>query len=370
MNVMRRWRFLLLVPVVAAAASTPVQGATAVAGTSTKSGAVDGSSGIGDPYDPRLGNGGYDATRYDIDADWDATTLAATARIDAVVGPRALRRFQLDFGPRRGEEGDPARQLVVSNVTVDGRRAASSTVDGELIVTPSVTLRAGREFTVVVTYRGRPERFPTRLEGGWRDLSDGTVVVFGEPRGASSWYPVNDHPSDKAEHVLTIRVPTGVEVAANGTGTPRVLADGRVEWTVAGGGLRSSYAGLLIIGQLEVAAEGRSASGIPVRNVFPSGTAPRFRPVFARQGEMIDLFESWFGPYPFDVYGAAVVFDDELPARNADAVAVLGAHPQSRRRSGVTRTRAPVVRQLGESSALARHLAERGIRYVRIAALV
>ena len=166
MNVMRRWRFLVLVPLLAAVASTPVQVATAAASRSSTASVADGSSGIGDPYDPRLGNGGYDVTRYDIDADWDATTLAATVRIEAVVGPRGLRRFHLDFGPRRGEEGDPARQLVVSKVTVDGRRATSSTVDGELIVTPNAALRAGKAFTVVVTYRGRPSGSPPAWKEG------------------------------------------------------------------------------------------------------------------------------------------------------------------------------------------------------------
>ncbi len=273
-----------------------------------------GAAGVGDPYDDRLGNGGYDVKRYDIDADWDGSTLKATVRIDASVLSSSLSQFNLDFGPRTTDGSVGHNPLVTSKVTVDGRPARFVNVDGELVVVPSTVLRAKQKFTVVVTYSGRPETFATKLEGGWYQLADKTVVVFGEPRGASSWYPVNDHPTDKADYRVRIRVPAGREVVANGTGTSRSLPDGRVEWEFTDGGPRSSYLGLLLIGDFEFADGGRSARGLPIRNVFPKGTTAKYKPVFAGQPEMIDFFETWFGDYPFSSYGAAVVDHRELPA--------------------------------------------------------
>jgi aminopeptidase N len=49
-----------------------------------------------------------------------------------------------------------------------------------------------------------------------------------------------------------------------------------------------------------------TASGIPVRNYFAEGLDSRVTDPFENQPEMIDYFESVFGPYPFDVYGAVV----------------------------------------------------------------
>jgi aminopeptidase N len=50
-----------------------------------------------------------------------------------------------------------------------------------------------------------------------------------------------------------------------------------------------------------------AASGVPLRNAYPEGSADRYRTAFARTGDMVDLFTRLFGPYPFEVYGVIVV---------------------------------------------------------------
>jgi aminopeptidase N len=37
----------------------------------------------------------------------------------------------------------------------------------------------------------------------------------GEPDGSMTWYPVNDHPTDKATYSVEITVPEGKVAAAN-----------------------------------------------------------------------------------------------------------------------------------------------------------
>jgi hypothetical protein len=71
-----------------------------------------GAPGIGDPYCPTYGNGGYDVSHYDLDLDYQPATdtLTGTTTVTAST-TRALSRFDLDFA------------LSVSKVVVNGRPA-------------------------------------------------------------------------------------------------------------------------------------------------------------------------------------------------------------------------------------------------------
>jgi hypothetical protein len=109
--------------------STPTVAATPIPGVPTA-----GAAGIGDPYYPLLGNGGYDATHYTIDLDLDVEAgaiLDATTTIDAVAR-QDLSAFNLDF---RGPQIDA--------VTVDGVPADWVRDGGELTITPVRPLPAG-----------------------------------------------------------------------------------------------------------------------------------------------------------------------------------------------------------------------------------
>jgi len=77
---------------------------------------------------------------------------------------------------------------------------------------------AEEEFTVTVSYHGKPSGVNlTNLPNlaGWANYGDG-IFVASEPAGAAGWYPVNDHPLDKATYSLDITVPEPFVVAANG----------------------------------------------------------------------------------------------------------------------------------------------------------
>lgn len=71
-----------------------------------------GAPGIGDPYYPASGNGGYDVSHYDLRLKYQPSTdlLEGTATILATT-TQELSRFNLDFG------------LEVSEVRVDGKKA-------------------------------------------------------------------------------------------------------------------------------------------------------------------------------------------------------------------------------------------------------
>ncbi len=166
-----------------------------------------GAPGIGDPYFPLAGNGGYDVRHYGLNIRYTPATdvLAGTATITARA-TQHLSAFNLDF------DG-----LTLRSLTVDGHAAAWRRADGELTVTPHRGLRKGRTFTVVARYDGVPELIsdPNLGSSGVFPTDDGMIIV-GQPEVASTWFPVNDHPLDKASFTVAITAPQGLESLSNG----------------------------------------------------------------------------------------------------------------------------------------------------------
>ena len=105
---------------------------SAVSTPSTVDGAV-GDPGIGDPYYPDAGNGGYNVTGYNVTMTYTPETnqLQATTVIAAkVTEPGKLGRFNFDL----------QKAMKVSAVTVNGQPATFSQQDAELVITPPCRL--------------------------------------------------------------------------------------------------------------------------------------------------------------------------------------------------------------------------------------
>ena len=162
-----------------------------------------GSAGVGDDYFPLLGNGGYDVRHYGLAIDYRPETdvLKGVATIQATA-TQALSSFNLDL------DG-----LTVRSVRVDGAAATWTRDDGELTVTPARPLDRHERFTTVVRYDGVPVQLP--YGPGVVPTDDGTLIL-GEPEGASTWFPANDHPVDKAPFTVAVTVPRGLEAIGNG----------------------------------------------------------------------------------------------------------------------------------------------------------
>ena len=105
-----------------------------------------GAPGIGDPYFPTDGNGGYDVAHYDLDLSYDPATdrLQGRATISARA-TQALSRFNLDLNG-----------LQVTDVRVDGRPARWRHVGDELTIVPQRAIAKRSHFRVVVRYGGVP----------------------------------------------------------------------------------------------------------------------------------------------------------------------------------------------------------------------
>jgi aminopeptidase N len=260
---------------------------------------VAGEPGVGDPYYPGLGNAGYDVRSYDLAIEWfpDTGSIDATARI--TLEPLAdLSAFNLDLAG-----------LEVTAVTVAGAPAEVSRADRELTVTPAAVLPRGDEVVAEIRYRGAPQ--PLRVgtdvfHVGWQ--TDGRdAFVVSEPAGAATWFPANDHPTDKALFRFAVTVPADLAVAANGVERAVEEApDGRRTWIYESKDLMATYLASVVIGDL-VFDRGVAPTGLPLRSAYPERLADAARTDFADVGRMVSVFEEWFGPYPFEVYGHVVV---------------------------------------------------------------
>ncbi len=202
-----------------------------------------GTPGVGDSYYPLDGNGGYDALHYGLDLRYTPKTdvLAGVATIRARA-KQNLSRFNLDL------DG-----LTVRSVTVNGKRAKWGRANGELTVVPSRGLRRGVGFSTVVTYDGVPIPPPDDPLGGsgWVATDDGALVA-GEPHGATTWFPANDHPTDKASFTFKVTVPQGTEAVANGALVGQRTRNGWTTWTWDARDPMAAYLATATIGQFDL----------------------------------------------------------------------------------------------------------------------
>lgn len=277
-----------------------------------------GASGVGDPYFPHLGNGGYDAQHYTLDLDLNiaTSTISGTVTMQAQT-TQDLSRFNLDFAG-----------FDITQITVDNRPARFERDNRELIITPASAIANNRDFTVAVTYSGVPGRgvdLSTRpYSGGWT-FYDGGVYVASEPDGASLWYPVNDHPSDKATYTIIMTVPDPYVVAANGILESTQPENNFTTYTWQTDDPTASY--LVTVNISDFArTDDTVINGVPIRNYFPVHAQEQGNEVFSGTGDMMAQFNEVFTPYPFDVYGA-VIADTPLPfALETQTLSLFGSN--------------------------------------------
>ncbi|MQY03942.1 M1 family metallopeptidase [Actinomadura macrotermitis] len=258
-----------------------------------------GASGLGDPYYPSAGNGGYDVSHYDIALTYRPRDhgLAATTRITATA-TQDLSAFDLDFAGNR-----------IGSVTVDGASAAYRRSGQELVVTPKKGLPKGAAFTVAVTYAGRPQtsKDPDLGRTGWIPTRDG-VATLSQPFGSATWFPLNDHPADKATFAYRITVPKGLAVVANGEpgGTERHGSATTFRWSsdrpMAG------YLAMIAIGRFAV-LDGHTPGGVRSVSAYDPAVPGDVKGLQRITGEVTDWARGLFGPYPFASTGGVV--DDE-----------------------------------------------------------
>ena len=270
-----------------------------------------------DEYLPKNGDPGYRVSRYELDLEYKVSInrLSGSATITAVTLSE-LQQFTLDLSPA----------LTVSKVSVNGKRAQQfSSRGGKLRIALASKLASGVELSIVVNYGGSPK--PLRSlwgDVGFEELTDG-VLVAGQPNGAASWFPCNDHPSAKASFHIRISTESRYRVIANGRLVSRRVRASQTVWTYEQTEPTSTYLVTLQIGVYEMARLARTP--IPIQAALPARLRSDFDHNFARQPAMMALFIELFGPYPLANGYTVVVTDDvlEIPLE-AQGISIFGAN--------------------------------------------
>lgn len=278
-----------------------------------------------DPYLPEAGNFGYRVSRYELELEYKVAInrLAGAAAITAVTLAE-LKTFTLDL----------SSALSVTKVTVDGKRPAQFRAShGKLHITLADRLPAGAAMTVAVRYGGTPR--PTRSRWGsvgFEELTEGALVA-GQPNGASSWFPCDDHPSAKASFRVQIATESSYFALANGKLLARRARAGMTTWVYEQAEPTSTYLMTLQIGVYD--RHRMAKNGVEIFAVLPDRLRERFDHDFGRQPEMMKLFTKRFGPYPLANGYTVVVTDDELEIPlEAQGISIFGAnHCDGRRGS-------------------------------------
>jgi aminopeptidase N len=255
-----------------------------------------GSDGLGDPFFPLAGNGGYDVKHYALDLDYEplpANVLDAEVTIVARA-TQDLSAFNLDL-----------RGYDITALTVDRRDAAFSRSGQELTVTPQRGLREGARFVVHVEYSGSPAPVidPDGSSEGFVPTADGAFVV-NEPQGSPGWYPANDNPQDKATYDFEITVPEGRTAIANGRLLWSRTRGGETTFRWTEDSPMAPYLATATNGVFELRTD--RWRGRPLYHAVDPTLDPAAFDVLALEPEVLDLFDELYGRYPFKSGGGVV----------------------------------------------------------------
>jgi aminopeptidase N len=259
---------------------------------------------VEDPYYPFNGEPYLDTLHYDLDLDWDPSTQILDG--EATITFRVTEErdtVRLDFG----------KPLEVTGATLDGKEVDTVEEREDLVVVaPDVQPDTYHELTL--TYEGSPQPVPAAgsrtdlLSVGWTTEPDGSVWTLQEPWGAYTWYPVNEHPSDKAFYDATITSTGGMIGIFNGQLQDRT-EDGdatTTSWHL--GSPAASYLTTIAIGNYtEHTDEG--PDDLPITYWIPEGNTDALG-WLEESPDMLEWLEETLGNYPFSQIGVVVVPSD------------------------------------------------------------
>jgi aminopeptidase N len=272
---------------------------------------------LADPYYPAVGVTSVDALHYGLDLRWDDAhrVLTGTARI-RFRATRDESTVRLDLG----------KPLAVSRVLLDGA-AVTAKHSGHVLTMATGPLRRGSRHTLLISYRGTPRsvRVPTDrpdlVRGGWATQRDGEAWSVQEPFGAFTWYPVNDHPSDKAFYDITLRTKKAWHGVTDGhLRSDRVVGDERVmRWHL--GSPAASYLVALDIGPYKQYRD-TGPHGLPLSYWVRPQNRNELKNL-RRTPAILKWLEAKLGRFPFRQVG--VVVSPTHTAEETETMVTMGA---------------------------------------------
>ena len=259
-----------------------------------------------DPFFPSFGNTGIDVQHYDLQiAIGDAPNVLTGRAVLSIKATAKLAEFTLDL-----------HHLDVSIVEVDGHPAAFEAVGDKLKITPRRIIPRNKEFQVMIAYAGQAEaiqdpvqpRDPT-AKLGWMTFADSAYVVS-EPVGASTFFPANDEPDDKATFDISVTVPKPLVAAANGRlSKVRDLGSTR-SFSFEMKQPMTTWLATVHVNDFDV-------TQVPLRGqvpimIYTTPSGAEAVAGLARARYMLPFFEQQWGRYPFSSYSSVTVDDPKV----------------------------------------------------------
>lgn len=152
------------------------------------------------------------------------------------------------------------------------------------------------------------------------------------PFGAFTWYPVNDHPSDKAYYDISVNVPSRMVGVSNGALLSRTTKSGRTKTRWRMTDPAASYLVTLAIGDY-VAVRERGPHDLPL-TYWVLRDQQRFLSTLRRSPAILRWLERRLGPYPFDRGGVVVV--PSASAMETQGLVTMGSGRMRDRREAVS----------------------------------
>jgi aminopeptidase N len=260
---------------------------------------------VEDPYYPQLSNPEIDTLHYNLALTWDGTLLSGEATV-IFRATRSTESVRLDL----------SNQLDATYVAMD-HQSMAYVQTGQQLVIDVVGIARDSQHTFTIDYTGTPGpvaapsgRADMANGLGWSEDGRGDVYTFQEPWGAYTWYPVNDHPSDKALYDVQVRVPRGEVAVFNGRLIGHRPAPSKMtvwRWHVETP--MASYLTTIAIGPYRSYTQ-----------TMPGGTPATYW-VLPEDADLVPRLEqqartafSWLsarlGPYPFATFGIVLVGGD------------------------------------------------------------
>lgn len=273
--------------------------AAPVSGAATVSGAV----GVGDSLYPRLGNGGYNVSKYDLSLKYATSApsqgFAGTVTITATASAD-LKTFNLDYAG-----------TSVTSIYVNSVKATFTRDQQDLVITPKTTIKKSASFTVKLfgvaakPTVSNPDDYLSTL---FFYTQDGSATAP-QPDGFHYLIPSNDHPRDKATFTFALDVPKGITAVANGTLTSTKTTGSRTVFTYSQAQPMATELVQLAVGKYKVYNRA-SHNGIKIRDVVPTRLASPYSSKFTKTNSLLDFMSYRAGAYPFPVYGGLVTDAD------------------------------------------------------------
>ena len=241
--------------------------------------------------------------RIDLDIDFDQHEISGSVIITGGVGLSQPDSIEIDF----------SSNMSVDSVKLYGESISYDHDDDLLsVLAPQTTLPEGYQFNMEIFYHGTPTTcgFGSFVFDSHAGIEH--VWTLSEPYGARCWWPCKDDPSDKADSVdIIVRVPSNQIVASNGNLIHEIdISNDRKEYYWQERYPISTYLVSLAIYPYTVWHDeyiSMNGDTLPLDYyVFPDRYENSYSNYLLTK-EMLSLFASQFGEYPFmgEKYGHA-----------------------------------------------------------------